>query len=238
MKALTMKNLELRLHQLENRIGYVFNDLSKLLTAICHSSYVNQDRQASLTSNERYEFLGDAVLNIAVSLKIFNELNGLSEGEMTKMRASIVCKPSLVRYASAIGLGDFLLLGKGEEITGGRSNTSIIEDCYEALIAAIYLDGGFEKVIDFIERTIPDLTSGESSNPTFMDYKSELQEFVQKAGDKTVSYNVYDETGPDHDKLFFSMVMVGNDIIGKGKGKSKKAAEQEAARVALEKLRK
>ncbi len=238
MEAVIMKNLELRLSQLENKIGYVFNDRSKLLTAISHSSYVNQDRRSPLTSNERYEFLGDAVLNLAVSLKIFKEFSGLSEGEMTKMRASVVCKPSLVRYASAIGLGDFVLLGKGEEITGGRSNTSIIEDCYEALIAAIYLDGGFEKAVEFIDRTITGLTYGESSNCTFTDYKSELQEYVQKAGNKTVSYNIYDETGPDHDKLFFSMVTVGNDIMGKGKGKSKKAAEQEAARVALEKLRK
>jgi len=213
---------------LEKQIDYRFTDRCLLITALSHSSYTNCDKDLHEESNERLEFLGDSVLSLAVSRKIYSECSGMSEGEMTKMRASIVCKPSLAICASLFELGKYMLMGRGEEVTGGRKRSSTIADCFEALIGAIYLDGGFKAAAEFIERTMTINTN------TFMDYKTRLQEIVQKNKNGSIFYVISEETGPDHDKAFFSQVIIGNDIMGKGSGKSKKEAEQDAAYAALE----
>jgi len=221
---------------LESKTGYTFKDKSKLLLAVTHSSYANEKRHEALQSNERIEFLGDAVLNIITSEYIYNHFTQLPEGEMTKLRASIVCESSLTKCAAKISLGDYLLLGKGEEHTGGRTRPSILSDAFEALIGAIFLDGGIKEAGDFVLKIMNDMLKDLKNNDTFIDYKTEFQEIVQKSGEQKIVYRIVEEKGPDHNKIFVAELSLNNTALGRGEGRSKKEAEQNAAKAALAKL--
>ena len=226
--------MENRLKELEKKIGYEFRDFSLLKTAMMHSSYTNERHLEKHRCNERLEFLGDAVLELVSSEFLFRESPKVSEGELTKTRASMVCEPSLAMCARDIGLGDYLLLGKGEEATGGRKRDSITSDAMEALIGAIYLDGGFTSAKEFIHRFV--LTDLEDKK-LFYDSKTILQEMVQADMNKEISYRLTGEEGPDHNKSFSVEVMIGGKAYGAGQGRTKKAAEQQAAYEAILKLR-
>ena len=228
-----MENLK----ELESVISYTFNDKKELLLALTHSSYAYEKKNEGLTSNERLEFLGDAVLNIVTSDYIYKNYPQLPEGELTKTRASIVCESSLMKCANKIMLGNYLLLGKGEENTGGRNRTSILSDAFEALIGAIYLDGGLNEAGKFIFKAMKELFDNINGNEVFADYKTQFQEIIQKTSEQKIEYQILDEKGPDHNKLFVTQLSVGNKIFGTGEGKSKKEAEQNAARAALGKLK-
>ena len=216
---------------LEKVIGYSFSNRKLLEQALSHSSYANEKKLPS-GSNERLEFLGDSVLSIVVSDYLYKNLN-VAEGELTKMRASLVCEKSLHIFAKEIHLGDYLLLGKGEENTGGRERPSILADAFEAVIAAIYLDGGMASAAKHIMRFMPKDIQ-HAKNPAFSDFKTVLQEVVQKNPEEKVEYVLIGEEGPDHNKRFVVEVRLNSQVIGKGRGKSKKEAEQLAAKEALE----
>ena len=220
-----------RVKELEQKIGYVFKDKSLIERALMHSSYTNEKHLKKYECNERLEFLGDAVLELVSSAYLFNEFPKVSEGELTKTRASMVCEPSLAMCARDIGLGDYLLLGKGEEATGGRKRDSITSDAMEALIGAIYLDGGFTNAKEFIHHFI--LTDLEDKK-LFYDSKT----IVQANMTGNVSYELIDEQGPDHNKIFEVEARIGGKAWGCGKGSSKKSAEQQAAYEAILNLRK
>lgn len=224
------------LKELESATSYTFKDKKKLLLALTHSSYANEKKNEGLTSNERLEFLGDAVLNIVTSEYIYKNFPLLPEGEMTKTRASIVCEGSLMKCANKIMLGNYLLLGKGEENSGGRTRTSILSDAFEALIGAIYLDGGLEEAGTFIFSTMKDLYENINSSEVFVDYKTQFQEIIQKNSEQNICYKILEEKGPDHNKFFVAQLSVGDKIYGTGEGRSKKEAEQNAASAALGKL--
>lgn len=217
--------------KLEELIGYSFKNKELLKHALSHSSYANE-RKISGGSNERLEFLGDSVLSIVVSDYLYKNMN-VAEGELTKIRASLVCEKSLHIFAKQINLGDFMLLGKGEENTGGRERPSILADAFEAVIAAIYLDGGMEAAAKHILRFMPEDII-EVKKPVFSDFKTVLQEVVQKNPEEKVEYVLIGEEGPDHNKRFVVEVCLNSQVIGKGKGRSKKEAEQLAAKEALE----
>ena len=216
--------------RLQEVIGYTFKKPELLRQALAHSSYANEKKLSS-GSNERLEFLGDSVLSIVVSDYLYKNLN-VAEGELTKLRASLVCEKSLHIFAQKINLGDFLLLGKGEENTGGRERPSILADAFEAVIAAIYLDGGMEPAAKHILRFMPD-DLRHAGKPAFSDHKTVLQEIVQKNPEEKVEYILSGEEGPDHNKRFVVEVCLNGQVIGKGKGRSKKEAEQLAAKEAL-----
>ncbi|MBQ9893967.1 MAG: ribonuclease III [Ruminococcus sp.] len=220
-----------KIEKFEETIGYTFKNKQLLHQAFSHSSYANEKKDPS-GSNERLEFLGDSVLSIVVSDFLYKNIN-VAEGELTKLRASLVCEKSLHIFAQQIGLGDYLLLGKGEENTGGRERPSILADAFEAVIAAIYLDGGMEAAAKHILRFMPDDIQ-YTKKPVFSDFKTVLQEIVQKNPEEKVEYVLIGEEGPDHNKRFVVEVRLNSQVIGKGKGKSKKEAEQFAAREALE----
>jgi ribonuclease-3 len=222
--------------KLESTIDYVYKDKCNVMLALTHSSYANENKALKLNSNERLEFLGDAILNIAISEYIYKNYENLPEGEMTKMRASIVCEASLMRCSNAINLGKYLFLGKGEEVTGGRSRTSILSDAFEALIGSIYLDSGFENARLFIYASMREIIGGTANGDTFIDYKTQLQEKAQKISDQKIIYDILEEKGPDHNKFFVAQVSLGERVMGTGEGKSKKEAEQKAAAVALSKI--
>ena len=224
-----------RLKELEARIGYTFRDFSLLRQAVMHSSYTNEKHLPKERCNERLEFLGDAVLELVSSEYLFLEYPHTPEGELTKTRASMVCEPSLALCARDIGLGGYLLLGKGEEATGGRFRDSITSDAMEALIGAVYLDGGFTSAKEFIHRFV--LTDLEDKK-LFYDSKTILQEIVQGTKGGTVSYQLTGEDGPDHAKSFRVEVLIGGKAYGQGSGRSKKAAQQQAAYNAILRLRK
>lgn len=218
---------EFRQKELEQKIGYSFRKSAMLMQAMSHSSYVNEHKALSLPDNERLEFLGDAVLEVISSDFLYHHYPELPEGKLTKLRASIVCEPTLALCAKAFDLEDYLLLGKGEELTGGRTRNSIISDALEALIGAIYLDGGFANAKEFVERFI--LTDIEHKK-LFYDSKTILQEIVQRDyKEDEIKYVVTGEEGPDHAKRFIVEVRIGQRAAGTGKGSTKKAAEQEAA---------
>lgn len=235
-KTIMKENME-TLRELESVIDYTFSDRSNLLLALTHSSYANEMRYENLISNERLEFLGDSVLNIVTSEYIYRNFPLLPEGEMTKTRASIVCEPSLRKCANKIMLGNYLYLGKGEENTGGRSRTSILSDAFEALIGAIYLDGGLEEARKFILQHLHELLQEINRLELFTDYKTQFQEFIQKQSDQRIQYQILSEKGPDHNKVFVTQVSVGEQVLGTGEGKSKKEAEQNAAKAALDKMK-
>ena len=216
----------------EQMIGYTFNDKQLIQQALSHSSYANEKKRPN-GSNERLEFLGDSVLSIVVSDYLYKHLTSVAEGDLTKLRASLVCEKSLHIFAKQIDLGDFLLLGKGEENTGGRERPSILADAFEAVIAAIYLDGGMEAARKHILRFIPEDLEHDAKK-AFSDFKTVLQEVVQKNPEEKVEYVLIGEEGPDHNKRFVVEVMLNSQVIGKGKGRSKKEAEQLAAKEALE----
>lgn len=224
-----------KLKELEEKIGYQFRDMTLLERAMMHSSYTNERHLPKYRCNERLEFLGDAVLELVSSEFLFLQYRHTPEGELTKTRASMVCEPSLALCARDIGLGDYLLLGRGEENTGGRYRDSVTSDAMEALIGAIYLDGGFTSAKEFIHKYV--LTDLENKK-LFYDSKTILQEMVQaqKAGE--ITYRLLKEEGPDHNKLFYVDVLIGSESFGQGKGRSKKAAQQQAAYEAILKLRK
>ena len=222
------------LELLEERIGYRFQNIALLKQAITHSSFTNEQKINKMKDYERLEFLGDAVLELVSSEFLFCEYEGKREGELTKMRASMVCEPSLAFCARDLELGEFLLLGKGEENTGGRKRDSITSDAMEAVIGAIYLDGGMEKAKEFIYRFI---LSDLEEKQLFYDSKTNLQELIQGKLKKEFHYVLVEETGPEHDKVFFVEIVMEDEVIGKGQGRTKKAAEQEAAYEALLLLR-
>lgn len=219
------------MNELETKIGYHFKNPTLLFRALTHSSYANESH-SGLDSNERLEFLGDSVLGIITADYLYNNYTHLPEGELTKLRAALVCETSLYQFASEIRLGQYLKLGRGEVHTGGRERPSILADAFEALIAAIYLDGGMEEakrfVLSFITRAI------HSHQNAFKDYKTTLQEIIQKNPEERLEYVLTGESGPDHDKRFEVEIHLNSNVMGRGVGRSKKQAEQEAAREALE----
>lgn len=224
-----------KIKELEHRIGYHFQDFNLLVMAMRHSSYVNEHHMERLDCNERLEFLGDAVLEVVSSEFLYKNFPELPEGELTKKRASMVCEPSLAICARQIDLGSYLLLGKGEEGTGGRNRDSIVSDAMEATIGAIFLDGGFTNAKEFILNYI---LNDIEHKQLFYDSKTILQEIIQARTEEPMAYEVLKEEGPDHDKNFRVAVKVGNKILGTGSGRTKKAAEQEAAYYAILSCRK
>jgi len=221
--------------QLEAALGYHFKDPALLTGALCHSSYVNEQPQDNLESNERLEFLGDAVLNLAVSHLLMQRYPDLAEGELSRNRAHLVNETRLAAIAREIALGPHLLLGKGEALTGGREKNSILADAVEAVIAAVYLDGGFDAAFAFVESRFSRQLTKVNRSRYETDYKSRLQEHVQSVYREVPRYRVVDTSGPDHSKTFRVQVSVAG-ITAEGDGKSKKMAEQEAARAGLERL--
>ena len=224
----------LDLNGLEEAIGYKFKDKGLLKQALTHSSYANEQKINKSGDYERLEFLGDAVLEVVSSEFLFHKYPDLPEGRLTKLRASMVCEPSLAICARDLDLGKYILLGKGEESTGGRGRESITSDVMEAIIGAIFLDGGMEKAKEHINRFI---LSDLENKVLFYDSKSTLQEVMQGELKKEFEYVLIGENGPEHDKEFEDRVMSGKSELGRGKGRTKKAAEQQAAYEALLKLR-
>lgn len=219
--------------ELQQVIGYEFKQKRLLIQALTHSSYANERRMKKHSDNERLEFLGDAVLEIISSEYLYNHFPELPEGELTKMRASLVCEPTLAFCTKDMQLGDYLLLGRGEERTGGRERNSILSDTLEAVIGAIYLDGGFASAKEFILKFI---LTDIAHKQLFYDSKTILQETVQGRGMGDLSYQLIGENGPDHDKVFTIELCIGGKSVSTGEGHTKKAAEQEAAYNALVKI--
>lgn len=220
-----------RLSEFEQKIGYVFKDKQLLFEALTHSSYANESKHR-YKSNERLEFLGDSVLSIVVSELLFEKYTQYPEGELSKTRATLVCEKSLAGFAKQIDLGDYIILGKGEAKGGGKERPSIISDAFEAVIAAIYLDGGYAAAKKHIMRFLPEDVRGAVAK-AYDDYKTILQEIIQKNPEENVEYRLVDESGPAHNKRFTVQVMLNSNVIGTGTAGSKKHAEQLAAREAL-----
>lgn len=221
---------------LEAALGYKFQNITLLQNALTHSSYANERWHNSLLSNERLEFLGDSILGMVVAGYLFEHFPDRPEGELTRMRADMVCETSLAAIAARIDLGSHLLLGHGEERFGGRCRASILADAVESVIAATFLDGGMKAAADLINRfVLCDVPVTKLHNT---DYKTSLQELVQQKKNQTLCYRLVGESGPDHDKQFTAQVLLNDQVVGEGIGSSKKRAEQDAARVALENLKK
>jgi ribonuclease III len=223
------------LEPLQQQIAYTFNNKALVETALQHSSFVNENPTSGLQDNERMEFLGDAILNAIISHLLMARHPELKEGELSKIRSLLVNKAHLAKVAKQIHLGEFLQLGKGEIQSSGRKKASILADAFEALLAAVYLDGGFDRAYALIQRLFEDFFNTISTSAIYFDYKSRLQELVQATLKSQPEYVIISENGPDHDKTFEVALSVG-EIRTTGKGKSKKAAEQEAAKSALELL--
>lgn len=222
---------------LEERLGHSFRNRALLETAVTHSSYANENRASGIVCNERLEFLGDSVLGVTVADFLYRHFPDMPEGRMTRLRAELVCEQSLHRVALELHLGEYLRLGKGEEHNGGRERASILSDAVEAVIAAMYLDAGMETAAGFIHRCLlDDVRTIET--PTFTDYKTALQELVQRQSGQVLSYELVGEEGPDHAKTFRMQVCLNGEPVGFGTGRTKKEAEQTAAASALEALRK
>ena len=225
----------MKLEELEEKLGYHFHDRRLLEQALCHSSYANERHMDRLLNNERLEFLGDAVLELATSEYLYLNYPQMPEGEATRTRASIVCEQTLALCARDLGLGAWLRLGKGEELTGGRERDSITSDAMEALLGAIYLDGGFANAKEFVHHFI---LNDIEHKKLFFDSKTILQEQIQSETEEPLRYELIKEEGPDHNKRFTVHVLLGTEILGTGSGRTKKAAEQEAAYRAILKRRK
>lgn len=219
--------------QLENKIDYKFKNKELLINALTHTSYANEHRHKDMKDNERLEFLGDAVLEMVSSEYLYKNMSNLPEGKMTKLRASLVCEPTLAMDARDIGLEDFIYLGKGEEATGGRNRDSIVSDAFEALIGSIFLDGGLEPAKIFITRFV---LNDIENKKLFYDSKTILQERLNSVKKYNLSYEIVKESGPDHDKTYEAVAKLDDKIIGQGTGHTKKAAEQQAAYHALKTL--
>jgi ribonuclease-3 len=227
-------NKKEELYDLEKKIGYKFTNFGWLEMAMRHSSYVNEHHMNRLECNERLEFLGDAVLELISSEFLYNNYPDMPEGELSKLRASLVCEPTLAFDARALNLGKYLLLGKGEDATGGRQRDSVVSDAMESVIGAIFKDGGFDEAKKFVLRFVLDDVEHKQ---LFHDSKTKLQEMIQSHTKEEIHYVLTGETGPDHAKTFSSEVCVGDRVIGTGSGSSKKAAEQQAAYAAIVLLR-
>lgn len=219
------------LNQLEAKIDYTFKNKSTIKRALTHSSYAHQNGE-TLKNNERLEFLGDSVLSLVIANHLFSSYN-YQEGDLTKLRASLVCEHSLYEFAKQIDLGDYLYLGKCEQKTDGRYRESILADAFEAVIAAIYLDGGYKHAEKFVLSFVPTNIEKIYSSKVY-DYKTSLQEVMQKNKDEHLEYEIIDQNGPDHDKTFTAQVKLNSNVIGTGVAKSKKQAQQYAAKEALE----
>ena len=219
---------------LESAIGYRFHNISLLQNALTHSSYANERYHNSLMSNERLEFLGDSVLGMLVAEYLYHNFPNRPEGELTRMRADMVCEQTLAAAAQRIGLGNHLLLGHGEEQGGGRSRNSILADAMESVIAACFLDGGIQAALGLVQRFI--LVEVPVTRLHNADYKTALQELVQQKKNQVLSYALVGQSGPDHDKKFDVEVSLNGTVVGRGSGSSKKRAEQMAARAAIENL--
>ena len=224
------------LQVLEKKLGYTFRCKEQLQAALYHSSYANEHRCCGVSSNERLEFLGDAVLGLVTADYLYHKHPDLPEGDLTRMRAALVCEESLYEVAQSLGLGNELRLGKGEEAGGGRCRPSILADATESVFAAVSLDGGMEAARALIHRVLLDKEQEEAVEERRRDYKTELQELVQRRSNQTLHYEMIGATGPDHAKLFTCAVLLNGQTAGTGTGKSKKEAEQAAARAALQAL--
>lgn len=234
-KSTLPKPVRDRFEQLQSELSIEFKNPAFLYNAFTHSSYVNEHRRKKYTDNERLEFLGDAVLELGVSEYLYTTEPMMSEGELTKLRASIVCEPALVSFANEVNFGRYVLLGKGEEQTGGRTRPALLADVFEAFIGALYTDQGMPAVNSFLEKVVfPKITVGAFSH--VMDYKSRLQEIIQQANSGQLHYEIIEEKGPAHAKEFITVVRLDDKILGTGTGRSKKDAEQEAARQAIASL--
>ena len=227
-------NILNNISKFENIISYNFKNKQYILEALTHSSYSNENK--SYAFNERLEFLGDSVLGIIISDYLFKNETELPEGELTKLRANIVCEESLSEVSKKIELGTHMLLGKGEEATGGRERVSILADAVEAVIAAIYLDGGIENARKFVLTQMDEIIQDSIKGRIFRDYKTHLQEVIQSQGETNIIYDLVEEIGPDHNKKFVMQVKLNDEVLGTGEGKSKKEAEQSAAKQALRRL--
>ncbi len=219
---------------LEVSLGYNFNNIVLLRNALTHSSYANERWRDGLASNERLEFLGDSVLGMVTAEHLYRTYPDRPEGELSKIRADLVCETALAKVANRLNLGDYLLLGHGEEQGGGRNRNSILADAVEAVLAATYLDGGFSAAADMIHRLI--LTDVPVERPRNTDYKTQFQELVQQKKNQVIQYRLAGESGPDHAKEFSVEVLLNGEVVGVGLGSSKKRAEQDAARTALESM--
>ena len=222
------------INELEKAIGYQFRNITLLQNALSHSSYANERWHDSLKSNERLEFLGDSVLGMLVADYLYRTFPNRPEGELTRMRADMVCETTLATVANRLGLGKHLLLGKGEELGGGRKRDSILADAVESVIAACYLDGGMDAAVQFIQKFI--LVDVPVTKLKNADYKTALQELVQQKKNQVLVYHLVGESGPDHDKEFRVELTLNGEVVGTGIGSSKKRAEQAAAHNAMEKL--
>lgn len=228
-------SLPLETSGLEKRINYHFKNSALLTEALTHSSYINEHKESRDECNERLEFLGDSVLSIIVSRYLFSEFSSRQEGDLTKLRAAVVCEKALAKYAAEISLGDYLLLGRGEDKNNGRTRASITSDAFEALLAAMYIDSDYKSdevekfLMPFVVREIDTIRASSSLS----DYKTALQQIIQQADGEKLEYVTVEESGPDHDKTFTVEARLNSNVIGSGKGSSKREAEQNAARVAL-----
>ncbi|HAM79360.1 ribonuclease III [Ornithinibacillus bavariensis] len=221
--------------KLETLLNIKFKRIKTIQQAFTHSSYVNEHRELNYSDNERLEFLGDAVLELGVSQYLYQKYPTMPEGEMTKLRASIVCEPSLASFARGLDFGSHILLGKGEEMTGGRNRPALLADVFEAFLGALYLDQGYEIALDFLEKHVfPKIDTGAFSHG--MDYKSKLQEIIQQDKNQTIEYQIVEEKGPSHNKEFVAELLINQKLYGSGIGRTKKEAEQRAAKDALDKL--
>jgi len=220
------------MQELEKRLGYEFRNKKLLENALTHSSYANENKKSGAESNERLEFLGDSVLGMVVAAYLYRTRPDMPEGRMTRFRAELVCERSLYAVASELELGTYISLGKGEELGGGRTRPSILADAVEAVLAAVYLDGGLEAAASIIDRFILVHARGEIGDTG--DYKTRLQEYLQREGTQDISYRMTGESGPDHMKTFTAEVCLNGNPLGSGEGRNKKEAEQAAAKSALE----
>lgn len=219
----------------QQKLGYHYQSHALLQEALTHSSYANEHRAKGVKDNERLEFLGDAILDMIISEYLFLKYANMPEGDMSKIRASIVCEGSLAKVAKQMELGEYILLGKGEEMTGGRERASILADAFEAVTGSLFVDGGFDEAKRFLYKTlVADVEQTEHIETLYADYKTLLQEAIQKCSMAPIHYEVVGEEGPDHDKHFYVEVYHEEKCLGRGIGKSKKEAEQDAAQKALE----
>ena len=224
------------MQELEKKLNYTFRNPALLSEALSHSSYANEHRSSHLNSNERLEFLGDSVLGFVTAEFLFTQHPDLPEGDLTRIRAALVCEQSLYEVAKKLGLGRYLKLGRGEEAGGGRERTSILADATEAVFAAVYLDGGIQEASALIHRVLLDVEREEIVEERRRDFKTALQELVQRQADQVLSYRMIGEQGPDHAKIFQAEVLLNGEPLGNGFGRSKKEAEQSAAKAALKTL--
>lgn len=230
--------MENSIKQIETRLNYVFKDKDYLIRALTHSSYANENKKDRMKNNERLEFLGDSVLGLVISEYLYSHYINLEEGQLTKIRAKIVCEASLGEASRALEIGEYMYFGRGEELTGGRVRTSILSDAFEAIVAAMYLDGGIEVVRGFVLNHMKEIIDNASQGKLFTDYKTQLQEVIQVKKGNRIRYEIFKEEGPDHSKMFYTNVKLNDDVIGIGSGRSKKESEQEAANEGLKWLKK